>query len=133
MSLIDYARIPVWTGAGAVLLFVLMYLDSLFTGYHDMKEIKEGNIAVTTRFIMKLFAQAYILAMSIGKSNDMWEALLISIISFVLLLVLEWIVRFILSSAAKLQLDQGIHQGKIGYALFSGSLHIAGALIIGSV
>lgn len=133
MSLIDLARIPVWTGAGALLLFILMYLDSLFTRYHDLQEMKEGNIAVTTRFVMKLLAQAYILAQSIAKSSDMWEALLISVVSFVLLLVLEWIARLILSASMKLQLERGIHEGKIGYALVAGSLHLAGALIIGAV
>lgn len=133
MSLIDLARIPVWTGAGALLLFILMYLDSLFTKYHDLQEIKNGNIAVTTRFVMKLFAQAYILGQSIAKSSDMWEALLISVVSFVLLLVLEWIARMILSASMKLELEKGIHDGKIGYALVAGSLHLAGALIIGAV
>ncbi|WP_274364772.1 DUF350 domain-containing protein [Paenibacillus thermotolerans] len=133
MSLIDLARIPVWTGAGAVLLFILMYLDSLFTRYHDLQEIKEGNMAVTTRFVMKLLAQAYILAQSIAKSSDMWEALLISVISFILLLILEWIARLVLSASMRLQLEKGIHEGKVGYALVAGSLHLAGALIIGAV
>ncbi len=34
----------VWTGAGAVLLFVLMYIDSLFTKYKDFAEVKAGNM-----------------------------------------------------------------------------------------
>ena len=55
----------VWTGAGAALLVVLMTVDSLFTRYKDMEEIKKGNTAVTTRFVMKLLAQAYILSQSI--------------------------------------------------------------------
>ncbi|CAM4216735.1 DUF350 domain-containing protein [Paenibacillus alkaliterrae] len=133
MSWIDLIRIPVWTGAGAVLLFIIMFLDSRFTKYNDLQEIKNGNTAVTTRFVIKLFAQAYILAHSIAKSSEMLEALVISLISFVLLLVLEWMVEKIVTAMSGMKLEQGIHEGKIGYALFVGSLHIAGALIIGSV
>ncbi|MBC8081100.1 MAG: DUF350 domain-containing protein [Gorillibacterium sp.] len=133
MNWVDLMRIPVWTGAGAVLLVVIMYLDSLFTKYNDLLEIKKGNLAVTTRFIMKLFAQGLILAHSINKSDDMLEALVISLISFVLLLVLEWIAEKLLALAAQFHLEKGIHEGKIGYALFAGSLHIAGALIIGAI
>lgn len=133
MTWVDLMRIPVWTGAGAILLFVIMYLDSLFTKYNDLKEMKQGNLAVTTRFIMKLFAQGYILAHSISKSDDMIEALVISLISFVLLLVMEWIAEKLVAWSADFQLDKGIQEGKIGYALFAGSLHIAGALIIGAV
>ncbi len=133
MSWIDYARIPVWTGMGAVLLLLIMYLDSLTTRYHDIQEIKDGNVAVTTRFLMKLAAQAYILGQSIAKSDVIWEAIATSVISFVLLFVLEWIARAVLSKSIGFQLEEGIHEGKLSYALFAGSLHIAGALIIGSV
>ncbi|GGG62105.1 DUF350 domain-containing protein [Paenibacillus radicis (ex Gao et al. 2016)] len=133
MTWTDLLQIPVWTAAGAILLFVLMYLDSLTTKYHDFQEMKDGNIAVTTRFVMKLGAQAYILAQSIGQATYMWEALVISVASFITLLVLEWLFRRIFAATAGIQLEQGIHDGKIGYALLAGSLHIAGALIIGSV
>lgn len=94
---------------------------------------KKGNTAVTTRFVLKLFAQAYILSQSISKSSEMWEALLISLISFVLLLILEWIVEKIVIAVSGMKLEQGIHEGKVNYALFAGSLHVAGALIIGSI
>ncbi|SFE01063.1 Uncharacterized membrane protein YjfL, UPF0719 family [Paenibacillus catalpae] len=133
MTWTDLLQIPVWTGAGALLLFVLMYLDSLSTKYHDFKEMKDGNIAVTIRFVMKLGAQAYILASSIGQATYMWEALVISLVSFITLLIVEAIFRIIFGAVAGIQLDKGIHEGKIGYALIAGSLHIAGALIIGSV
>lgn len=133
MSWIDFARIPVWTGMGAVLLFVIMYLDSLTTRYNDVQEMRGGNVAVTTRFMMKLFAQSYILAQSIAKSSVMWEAILISLISFVVLLILEWIARTLLLKFMDFHLEEGIHEGKISSALFAGSLHIAGALIIGAV
>lgn len=63
----------------------------------------------------------------------MWEALLISLISFVLLLILEWIVEKIVIAVSGMKLEQGIHEGKVNYALFAGSLHVAGALIIGSI
>jgi uncharacterized membrane protein YjfL (UPF0719 family) len=76
----------VWTGASAVLLFAIMWVDSIFTKYNDLKEIKNGNTAVTTRFVMKLFAQGYILSQSITKANDLWQALLASAVSFVILL-----------------------------------------------
>ena len=82
---------------------------------------------------MKLFAQGFILAHSISKSDDMLEALVISLLSFVLLLVLEWIAEKLLGLAANFHLEKGIHEGKISYALFAGSLHIAGALIIGAI
>lgn len=133
MSLIDFARIPVWTGMGALLLIVIMYLDSLTTGYDDLKEIRGGNVAVTTRFIMKLIAQAYILGQSIAKSSVMWEAVVISIVSFILLMILEWLARTILSKSMNFNLEEGIHEGKMSNALFAGSLHLAGALIIGAV
>ncbi|OBZ10313.1 MULTISPECIES: DUF350 domain-containing protein [Bacillales] len=133
MSWIDLIRIPIWTGAGAILLVIIMFLDSRFTKYNDLQEIKNGNTAVTTRFVLKLFAQAYILSQSISKSSEMWEALVISLVSFVLLLVLEWIVEKVVIAISGMKLEQGIHEGKVGYALFAGSLHVAGALIIGSI
>ncbi|WP_309122275.1 DUF350 domain-containing protein [Paenibacillus sp.] len=133
MTWIDYARIPVWTGMGALLLFLIMYLDSLTTRYQDIQEMKAGNVAVTTRFMMKLIAQAYILGQSIAKSDVIWEAIIISVVSFVLLFVLEWLARTVLSKLTHFQLEEGIHEGKIANALFAGSLHLAGALIIGAV
>lgn len=122
--------ILVWTGSGALLLFILMFVDSLFTKYKDFEEVKEGNMAVTTRLVLKLFAQGYILSVSIGTSSKLLEALVVSIVSFLILLVLEAIVRVILKAWAKLDLDIGTQQGKVGYGLFAGSLHIVGALII---
>lgn len=85
MTLTEIIAMVVWAGAGAIVLFFLMWLDSLFTKYKDLAEMKKGNIAVTTRFIMKLFAQAYILARSITTSNDLLQAILVSFISFVIL------------------------------------------------
>lgn len=61
----------VWTGSGSVLLFVLMYVDSLFTKYKDFAEVKAGNMAVTTRMVMKLFAQGYVLATSISTAGHL--------------------------------------------------------------
>ncbi|GGG09747.1 DUF350 domain-containing protein [Paenibacillus abyssi] len=133
MTWTDLARIPVWTGFGALLLIILMMLDSLFTRYKDFQEIKAGNVAVTTRFMMKLFAQSIILYQAISKSSDMWEALILSIVSFIVLLVLEWFIRILLKALIDLRLDQGIREGKVAYALFAGSIHLAGALIIGAI
>jgi uncharacterized membrane protein YjfL (UPF0719 family) len=120
----------VWTICSAVLLFVLMFVDSLFTRYNDIEELKAGNMAVTTRLVLKLLAQAYILSTSISTSNRLGEALIVSVVSFLLLLLLERTVRLLFSSWGKLDLDHGTQQGKIGYGLLSGSLHVAGALII---
>lgn len=120
----------VWTGAGAVLLFALMWVDSLFTRYKDLTEMKKGNVAVTTRFVLKLFAQGYILSQSIARSNDLWEALLTSVVSFVILFILEWLAERLLQAAAGLDLDQGTQQGKVAHALLAGSFHVVGALII---
>ncbi|WP_028561579.1 DUF350 domain-containing protein [Paenibacillus pinihumi] len=133
MSLIDLLRIPVWTGFAAILLFIIMMLDSLFTRYSDFQEMKSGNVAVTTRFVMKLLAQSFILFQSITKSSLMWEAFLITIVSFVVLLIIESLFRLILDRGVGLRLDQGIREGKIAYALLAGSVHIAGALIIGAI
>ncbi|WP_274650353.1 DUF350 domain-containing protein [Paenibacillus humicola] len=133
MTLHDFVAILVWTGSGAVLLAALMCVDSLFTRYKDMDEIKKGNVAVTTRFIMKLLAQAYILSRSIAASDTLGNALIASVVSFVILLVLEWLLRLILRQTVGLQLDQGTKDGKIAHALLAGSLHVAGALIIGSL
>ena len=71
MDWIQVMAMLVWTGAGAVLLTVLMWLDALFTKYNDIQEIKNGNVAVTTRFVMKLFAQGYILSQSMLNSRDL--------------------------------------------------------------
>ncbi|MNI27738.1 hypothetical protein D3C73_814870 [compost metagenome] len=120
----------VWTVSGSVLLCVLMYVDSLFTRYNDLEEIKAGNMAVTMRFVLKLLAQGYILSSSIASSNSLGDALVVSIVSFVLLFFLEKIVRLLLFSWAKLDLDHGTQLGKIGYGVLAGSLHVTGALII---
>lgn len=120
----------VWTGASAILLFLLMWIDSLFTKYKDLEEIKKGNMAVTTRFAMKLFAQGYILSQSITKSNDLWQALLASAVSFVILLFVEMFVELILRKTVHLDLDEGTKQGYVAHALLAGSLHIVGALIL---
>jgi len=125
-------RVLVWTGVGSVLLFVLLYVDSLFTKYKDFEEVKAGNMAVTTRMMMKLLAQGYILSVSISTSNELLEAIVVSIISFLVLLVLESIVRVCLRAWAKLDLDLGTQQGKLGFGLFGGMLHVVGALIITS-
>ncbi|MNH38136.1 hypothetical protein D3C76_1846770 [compost metagenome] len=55
---------------------------------------------------------------------------MVSIVSFVLLFFLEKIVRLLLFSWAKLDLDHGTQLGKIGYGVLAGSLHVTGALII---
>ncbi|WP_342435690.1 DUF350 domain-containing protein [Paenibacillus sp. FSL L8-0436] len=120
----------VWTVSGAVLLCVLMFVDSLFTRYNDLEELKAGNMAVTTCFVLKLLAQAYILSASISTSKGLVDALIVSIVSFVLLFFLEKTVRLLLSRWGKLNLDYGTQLGKIGYGLLAGSLHVTGALII---
>lgn len=122
--------IAVWTAVGAVLLFVLMYVDSLFTKYKDIEEIKAGNHAVATRLVMKLFAQGYILSVSIGTSWSLGEAILVSVVSFIILLILELIVRLFLKKMLGLDLDEGTKQGQISYGLLGGALQIVGALII---
>ncbi|AOZ91059.1 DUF350 domain-containing protein [Paenibacillus crassostreae] len=123
-------RVLVWTGVGSVLLCFLLYVDSLFTKYKDFEEVKNGNMAVTTRMILKLLAQGYILSVSISTSVELLEAIVVSVISFIVLLILEGIVRIILKNWVKMDLDLGTQQGKLGYGLFAGSLHIVGALII---
>lgn len=120
----------VWTGAGGVLLFVLMWIDSLFTKYKDITEIKNGNIAVTTRFVMKLFAQGYILSQSIITSNLLWTALLVSVLSFIILFLLERIVEWLLKQIAGLDLEKGTQEGKVAHAMMAGSFHLVGALIL---
>jgi len=130
LSWMNVAGILLWTGSGAVLLFVLMAVDSLFTRYKDIEEIKQGNMAVTTRFVMKLFAQGYILSRSILTSNNLLEALVVSIVSFIILLALELLIRLIFAKGMQLNLDEGTKQGKIGYGLIAGTLHIVGALVI---
>jgi uncharacterized membrane protein YjfL (UPF0719 family) len=120
----------VWAGAGAALLFILMTIDSLLTRYKDFEEMKNGNMAVTLRFVMKLFAQGYILSESISVFNDLWAGLMFSFIAFLILLVLELIVRLLLSLITGMKLAQGTHDGKITYGLIAGALHIVGALII---
>ncbi|WP_103107639.1 DUF350 domain-containing protein [Brevibacillus reuszeri] len=130
MDWIQIMAMLVWTAAGAVLLTVLMWLDALFTKYNDMQEIKNGNVAVTTRFVMKLFAQGYILSQSMLNSRDLFVALLVSVVSFIILFLVEKIVELILSKAAGLDLEQGTKQGKVAHAMLAGSFHIVGALIL---
>ncbi|MFP3389684.1 DUF350 domain-containing protein [Brevibacillus sp. SIMBA_040] len=130
MEWIQIMAMLVWTAAGAVLLTVLMWLDALFTKYNDMQEIKNGNVAVTTRFVMKLFAQGYILSQSMLNSRDLFVALLVSVVSFIILFLVEKIVELILSKAAGIDLEQGTKQGKVAHAMLAGSFHIVGALIL---
>ncbi|MRN54508.1 DUF350 domain-containing protein [Paenibacillus monticola] len=130
MDLHVLVSMVVWTVSSAVLLFVLMYVDSLFTRYNDLEELKAGNMAVTTRFVLKLLAQAYILSSSIAAASSLGEALLVSVFSFLLLFALEKTIHLLLSKWGKIELDHGTQLGKIGYGLFSGSLHIVGALLI---
>ncbi|MGI2791644.1 DUF350 domain-containing protein [Bacillus cytotoxicus] len=130
MTWMNVLAMFVWTGASAILLFTLMWIDSIFTKYNDVAEMKKGNIAVTTRFIMKLFAQGYILSQSITKSNDLWQALLASVVSFVILLVVEMLIELILRKIMGLDLEEGTKQEHVSHALLAGSLHIVGALIL---
>ncbi|EPY13186.1 cell surface protein [Paenibacillus sp. E194] len=123
-------RIAVWTAIGAVLLFILMIVDSLFTGYKDVHEMRQGNVAVTTRFIMKLFSQGYILSSSIRVAYSLGEALLMSLFSFVILLILELLIRLLFRTVFNMNLEEGTKQGNMSYALVAGSLHVVGALII---
>jgi uncharacterized membrane protein YjfL (UPF0719 family) len=120
----------VWTVSSAVLLCVLMFVDSLFTRYNDLEELKAGNLAVTTRFVLKLLAQGYILSSSIAAASRLGHALVVSIVSFILLFVLEKSAEALLGKWGKLDLDHGTQLGKVGYGLLAGSLHITGALII---
>lgn len=120
----------VWTVSGAVLLCVLMFVDSLFTRYNDMEELKAGNMAVTTRLILKLVAQGYILSASIAAANELAAALVVSVVSFILLFALEKAAELLLGKWGKLDLDHGTRLGKVGYGLMAGSLHVTGALII---
>lgn len=130
MSLDNLIAMLIWTAAGSVLLFVLMYVDSLFTKYKDLEEIKAGNMSVTTRLVLKLLAQGWILSSSISSSAFLTDALIVSVVSFFILLILEAITRFLLLKGAKIDLDKGTKEGKVGYGLFAGILHIVGALII---
>ncbi|KKO51353.1 DUF350 domain-containing protein [Paenibacillus sp. DMB20] len=122
--------ITVWTGVGALLLFVLMFVDSLFTKYKDLEEVKKGNMAVTTRLVLKLLAQGYILSVSIGTSPHLLEAIVVSVVSFIILLILEKLAEWMLKLLGSIDLDLGTQQGKTGYGLFAGTLHLVGALII---
>ncbi|MCE5172142.1 DUF350 domain-containing protein [Paenibacillus profundus] len=130
MTMDNITGIAVWTGTGALLLFLLMFVDSLFTGYKDVHEMRQGNVAVTTRFIMKLFSQGYILSSSIKVAYSLGEALLMSVVSFVILLILELIFRVLFRGLFSMNLEEGTKQGNMSYALVAGSLHVVGALII---
>ncbi|MBN3527414.1 DUF350 domain-containing protein [Paenibacillus apiarius] len=130
MTMGNIRGIAVWTGTGALLLFLLMFVDSLFTGYKDIHEMRQGNVAVTTRFIMKLFSQGYILSSSIKVAYSLGEALLMSVVSFVILLILELVIRILFRGLFSMNLEEGTKQGNMAYALVAGSLHVVGALII---
>lgn len=130
MILDNIAGIALWTGTGALLLFLLMFVDSLFTGYNDIQEMRAGNVAVTTRFVMKLFSQGFILSSSIKVAYSLGEALFMSAVSFVILLILEFILRLLFRSGFGMNLEEGTKQGHISYALVAGSMHVVGALII---
>ena len=62
---------------------------------------------------MKLFAQGYILSQSITKANDLWQALLASAVSFVILLVVEMFIEFVLKKMAGLDLEEGTKEGSV--------------------
>lgn len=133
MSLDNLIAMLIWTATGSVLLFILMYVDSLFTKYKDLEEIKAGNMSVTTRLVLKLLAQGWILASSISSSAFLIQAIVVSVVSFFILLIIESITRYLLHKAAKIDLDAGTQEGKVGYGLFAGTLHIVGALIITAI
>ncbi len=40
----------VWTGASAILLFAIMWVDSIFTKYNDLKEIKKWEYSSNNSF-----------------------------------------------------------------------------------
>lgn len=130
MILDNIAGIALWTGTGALLLFLLMFVDSLFTGYNDIQEMRAGNVAVTARFVMKLFSQGFILSSSIKVAYSLGEALFMSAVSFVILLILEFILRLLFRSGFGMNLEEGTKQGRMSYALVAGSMHVVGALII---
>lgn len=119
-----------WIAGGAALLAVLMFIDSLTTKYRDLEEMRKGNVAVTTRFVMKLMAQTLVLARSVYTSEEWWEALIVSLTAFLILLALEWTVHTLLRRIAGFRLEEGTRDGKMAYALLSGSLHLAGGLIV---
>lgn len=133
MTWMNVVAMFVWTGVGALLLFGLMFIDSLFTKYKDITEIRNGNVAVSLRFVMKLFAQGYILSQAIVKSNDLWLALLVSVVSFIILFILEMIIELVMKKGFALDLVQGTQEGKVAHALLAGSLHLVGALILGAL
>ncbi|BFH69112.1 DUF350 domain-containing protein [Paenibacillus dendritiformis] len=130
MILDNIAGIAIWTATGALLLFLLMFVDSLFTGYNDIQEMRAGNVAVTTRFVMKLFSQGFILSSSIKVAYSLGEALFMLAVSFVILLILEFILRLLFRSVFAMNLEEGTKEGRMSYALVAGSMHIVGALII---
>ena len=80
---------------------------------------------------MKLFAQGYILSQSITKANDLWQASA-SAVSFVILLVVEMFIEFVLKKMSGLDLEEGTKEGSVAHAMLAGSLHIVGALILGA-
>nr|WP_216673849.1 DUF350 domain-containing protein [Saccharibacillus endophyticus] len=124
------ARLAVWTLSGAVLLTLLMVIDSLFTKYKDFQEIRRGNLAVTIRLVMKIFAQALILKYVLEGSSSIVSAWIVSFISFVILLALESLVEFVLKKWGDLNLDEGTERGNVAHGLFAGTLHVIGAMII---
>jgi len=126
----DLARLAVWTLSGAVLLTLLMVIDSLFTKYKDFQEIRRGNLAVTIRLVMKIFAQALILKYVLEGSSSIVSAWIVSFISFVILLALESLVEFVLKKWGDLNLDEGTERGNVAHGLFAGTLHVIGAMII---
>ncbi|CAM3971099.1 DUF350 domain-containing protein [Saccharibacillus endophyticus] len=130
MEFSDLARLAVWTLSGAVLLTLLMVIDSLFTKYKDFQEIRRGNLAVTIRLVMKIFAQALILKYVLEGSSSIVSAWIVSFISFVILLALESLVEFVLKKWGDLNLDEGTERGNVAHGLFAGTLHVIGAMII---
>ncbi|MGV2806606.1 DUF350 domain-containing protein, partial [Clostridium perfringens] len=104
-------RVLLWTAVGGLRLFVLMFVASLFTKYNALEEVTAGNMAVTTRLILNLFAQGYILSVSIGTSYHLLEAIVVSIISFIILLILESLTELMLRNFGKLNLDKGTREG----------------------
>ena len=130
MEFSDLARLAVWTLSGAVLLTLLMVIDSLFTKYKDFQEIRRGNLAVTIRLVMKIFAQALILKYVLEGSSSIVSAWIVSFISFIILLALESLVEFVLKKWGDLNLDEGTERGNVAHGLFAGTLHVIGAMII---
>lgn len=119
-----------WFFLFVLTLFVLMSVDVLLTKYNDFELVRNGQTAVAVRFVCKLGAHALIITRSMMISQVVWDAIVISVYAFVLLLIVQWIFDLFMKRFFHIDMARNIAENHMPSALLAGALHLVGAVIL---